>query len=220
MLIDIHTHLKNPPHFALLDQVHFVGIHPWFIDESNIDFQKNEILKKVNNASVKLIGETGLDRLKAKSSIEVQIDLFCWHLSLARDLNLPLVVHCLKAHSDLLNILKNEKNVTKMLIHDFSGNEKELKQYLKFPVYFSFGKSLFREKSKAQNVFKHTPINRLFLETDDSDQYSLEEIYLQASKIKNELALEKEIEKNFLSFFNYPNDICPTNIIKNFGSGI
>lgn len=218
MFIDIHTHIKREPSadvIEFLDNVHFVGIHPWFIKDSFMsDFQ--EIERRHLNENIPFIGETGLDRLKSNVNFDTQLEVFKIHIELSIKLNRPLVIHCLKAHSDFLQLLKEIQYSGKFLIHDFSGGEKELDQYLKYNAYFSFGRSLFRENSKAEMVFKKVPLDRFFLETDDSTQYSIQEIYQRGAELRRLDSLEDQIIKNFLVFFNYANDLRPADIFKNF----
>jgi TatD DNase family protein len=219
MLIDMHSHSlfnQNSNHLVLSDGIHFLGIHPWFIDLDKLEKQKKIIEELIKSKKLLMLGETGLDRLKSSVPIEIQIEVFLWHLEKAYEHNLPIVIHCLKAHSDLLGVLKKDQRTFRLLIHDYSGGEKELKDYLKYDVYFSFGRSLFRENSKAQMVFKKVPLNRIFLETDDSKDLSIDEIYLKAQSIRVDDLIERQIFENFLRFFNYSNDISPSDLIANF----
>lgn len=215
MKIDIHSHQKNKSEFALIDNIHFVGIHPWFIDIHHYKNDLQELKIKYKDNRPRLVGETGLDRLKSKVPFEIQLEVFHAHIDLALMYDLPLVIHCLKAHADFIQILKTIKKFPRAIIHDFSGSEVELKKYLNYDFYFSFGRSLYRENSKAQMVFQKVPENRLFLETDDSLEFSIEMIYQKASDLRPELDFENLIEKNFLTFFNYSNNISATDFIKN-----
>jgi TatD DNase family protein len=215
MFIDFHTHHQHLQELALIDKVHFDGIHPWFIEIDIIEDQMANLEKKLINNELLLIGETGLDRLKSIVDFDLQRTVFLTHLELAKKYNKPIVIHCLKAHSDFLQILKNNYPQLRYVIHDFSGGEAELKKYLKFDIYFSFGKSIFRENSKAQTVFKKVPIDRLFFETDDHQDLKISDVYLKAMEL-TQFDYEKQVEQNFLRFFNYSNDISPADIIKNF----
>lgn len=217
MLIDIHAHhlRETKDSIVFLDNRDFVGLHPWFINPETYqnDFQVMSKRHRANN--IAFIGETGLDKLKSTVDFELQKKVFLNHLALAIELKKPLVIHCLKAHHEFLAILNELKFEGRFLIHDFSGSEQEMKKYLKFDAYFSFGRSLFRENSKAQMVFKHSPIDRIFLETDDDKNLTIEKVYTEASILLNRTDLEDQIMKNFLSFFNYTHDIRPANFPKN-----
>lgn len=217
MLIDIHTHhlLENVEHLQFLDDRDFVGLHPWFINGETYleDFKKVSERHRLNN--IAFIGETGLDKLKSTVDFELQKKVFLDHLQLSIELNRPLVIHCLKAHQEFLAILKEYKFKGKFLIHDFSGSESDMKKYLEYNAYFSFGRSLFREQSKAQKVFKKTPLDRIFLETDDDKKIMIKQVYAEANKLMNRSDLEVIILKNFLTFFNYTDYVRPANFPKN-----
>lgn len=219
MFIDIHSHLDDANEIngiKLQDKVHFVGIHPWFIESNTLDDEKTKIKTMLDRDSWCLIGETGLDRLKSEVEFDLQLDVFNWHLNLAKQYHRPLVIHCLKAHSDFLEILKKNQLSLTFLIHDYSGGESELKEYLKFNIYFSFGHSLFREQSKAQMVFKKVPNERIFFETDDQKNYSIEQIYQKASELVPHLNWESICEKNLESFFRNFKNVSSTDIINHF----
>lgn len=217
MLIDIHAHhlIETKDSIVFLDNRDFVGLHPWFINPET--FQKDfQIISERHRAcNIAFIGETGLDKLKSTVDFELQKKVFLDHLNLAIELKRPLVIHCLKAHHEFLAILNELKFAGRFLIHDFSGSEQEMKKYLKFDAYFSFGRSLFRENSKAQMVFKHAPLERVFLETDDDRNLTIEKVYKQANFLLNRNDLEDQLMKNFLMFFNYSDNIRPANFPKN-----
>jgi TatD DNase family protein len=217
MLIDIHTHHKSTStnSISLLDGEQFVGIHPWNIINDSVESDLEKLFNLHRRFEIPLIGETGLDRLKSSVPFDLQLSVFKKHLSLASELNRPLVIHCLKAHSDFLQLLKVEKWQGRFLIHDYSGGEVELKKYLNYDAYFSFGRSLFRDNSKAQAVVKKVPLERLFLETDDSTEYKIEDVYKQAAIILQRDDLEEKILSNFLTFFRYTDHISPTDFIEN-----
>ncbi len=177
-----------------------VGIHPWDIE--NIDIE-NE-LSKVEYYSLKkniiAIGEIGIDRHK-KISIETQKRIFIKQLEIAEKQNKPVIIHAVKSYSDIIEIKKKRKSNTTWIIHDYKGNQNISENLLAKNCIMSFGKSLIKSP-KIQNIFKELPINSLFLETDNSG-LSIYEIYKQAAYIKNisvEL-LKKRIFQTYLLTF-------------------
>jgi len=217
MLIDIHAHhlVDNLDQIQFLDDRDFVGLHPWFINPLTYTEDFKLVSKRHRENNIAFIGETGLDKLKSPVDFDLQKKVFLDHLKLAIELKRPLVIHCLKAHNEFLEILKAENFQGKFLIHDYSGSEKEMQRYLQYDAYFSFGRSLFREQSKAQMVFKKTPIDRIFLETDDDKNITIKQVYDQAKLLLKRDDLEAQVLKNFLLFFNYTYDIRPANFPKN-----
>jgi len=141
--------------------------------EEAFDYEKYKELAK--DKKVVAIGETGLDYYyKPKSKIKLkglklnQELLFLRHIKLAKELDLPLMIHCRMAHQDLLDILHTQEGVYrgkfKGVIHCFTGNVTQLKEYLHLGFYIGFNGIIF--KLNLKDVIKKTPIDRMVLETD------------------------------------------------------
>jgi TatD DNase family protein len=194
MLINIHTHIRTyqENQLEIVDGEDTIGVHPWKLGELPIN--------KKNNETCLMVGETGLDRSeKYRQSIKDQEISLRIHLETAKHFNIPIVLHCVRAHSDLLHILKEMKFQGKVLLHDFSGNAQEVKAYLKFDVYFSFRRKF--------ELLKIAPIDRVFLETDDQIKFSLHDIYEQAG------IPEEQFEKNLLTFFSDTKNVRSADVI-------
>lgn len=154
-----------------------VGLHP--IHTIN-NFNKNKENKQeffnyqdykqlALSKKVVAIGETGLDyyyKPKNRNKKEVfkqqQKEVFKQHLKLAKELKLPVILHCRMAHQDLIDILKKEK--IKGVMHCFTGNWQEAEQYLKMGLYIGFTGIIF--KIDLSDVISKTPLNRILIETD------------------------------------------------------
>ena len=225
MLVDIHSHnhnVQNFKHFRFIVEKNAVGIHPWellnTVNLISVKEKMNKLKEKVNSA-IMAIGECGLDRRKkGLLLIEDQITVLTWHLDWALEVKKPIIIHCVHAYSDLIKILKTKKYKGKILIHDFSGNIKEAQTLLTFDCYFSFGYRLFNQYSKTAGIFKNLPTEKIFLETDDQKEFTIEDIYQKAMLLlgSDQVNLEVLFEKNLKSFFSDLNNIGPTNIIDNF----
>jgi TatD DNase family protein len=199
MLINIHTHrrTRQENQLEIVIEEDTIGIHPWNLGK----------MPHFNRAAefCLMIGETGVDRSERhKATLPLQKIFLERHLEAAKIFQLPIVIHCVRAHSDLLKILKDRNYTGKILLHDFSGNMEQLSAYLKFDAYFSFRRKF--------EILRQAPIERIFLETDDQEQISLTEIYKQADI--NEL----QFEKNLLEFFSDSKDVRSTNVINYFRS--
>ncbi len=216
-IIDIHCHHKiddpkiieilvadteslflSPP---LTEGPICVGLHPWQID--NVSYERfNTLFKKyLNHPDFFALGEIGLDKA-CETMFDKQIEVFNKQLVTATSLKIPrIVIHSVKAHSEILNSLKVNKVKSKLLIHDFYGNIETAKQYLRFDSFFSFGHKLFKN-SNAQKVISELPIHRIFLETDDQLDYNIFEVYDQAAKLLNlDLqTLKDQLFKNYQMF--------------------
>ncbi|MBN1927833.1 MAG: TatD family hydrolase [Prolixibacteraceae bacterium] len=215
--IDVHTHkfsTKETGVFSLLnyqlpineapdDNRFSAGWHPWDIGNIPIEEIENSLDQVLSSKNLLAIGECGLDRA-IPTSIDWQIEVFMLHLQKAVLHSKPLIVHCVRAYSDLLHIFKKTKSLPKMIIHGFNGNSFEAGKLIRHNCYLSFGKSILSGKSKMVEVLPTIPIENLFFETDDDD-ISIIDVYFRASEILNiKLAdLILQVKKNFNELTGY-----------------
>lgn len=213
--IDIHTHTVIPKtqenrisfynrivgQGTLGDLSHIelfsVGIHPWFIysDKSN-DQLLEQLWEKAKQPEVWMIGEAGLDKLH-EAPLERQLYLFEQQALLAEELHKPLIIHCVKAWSELLALRKKIRPLSPWLIHGFRGKRELAKQLLKENIYLSFGEQF---QSAALQIAWPT---HFFLETDES-KLDIQEIYEKvaaALSVPTEMLME-QIEQNFSLLFS------------------
>ena len=112
------------------------------------------------------IGEIGLDYYWTTETKELQKEVFAEQLDMARRLDKPVVIHNREATEDIMDILKDYKDL-KVQIHCFSTDEKTLKTFMDWGFYISLGGVVtygngYNEKEAAALV----PLDRLMLETD------------------------------------------------------
>lgn len=216
MYIDAHTHnTAAKTHPRIIVGIHTFGIHPWELltsfSRNNFDESWQRFKDKKNYY---VVGECGLDRAReGLASIEDQKHVLIKHLELAEEKKKPIVLHTVRAFSDLLGILKKMKFTQHIMLHDFSGNEVEMKELLKYPVFFSYGSRIF----KNNQMLKLTPRECLLFETDDQTEFSIEDIYKKASESLecNMEELQAIVEKNFLRFLGQLDNVSTADFIKN-----
>lgn len=142
-----------------------VGIHPHDADKFE-DKLKARVRELAGQDKVVAIGETGLDYYRNYAKAENQKILFSYLVRLAKDLNLPLVIHNRQAGEETLKILK-EARPEKAVVHCFSGDTDFLKKCLDAGLHISFTCNLTYKKAQGlREVAKTTPLERLMLETD------------------------------------------------------
>jgi TatD DNase family protein len=142
-----------------------VGLHPHEADKFNQDIE-NELSILAAKEKVVAIGEAGLDYYKNYSAIENQRVLFKAMLRLAKEKNLPLVIHSREAQADTLKILKEEA-IKKAVVHCFSGDELFLRQCLDAGFFISFTCNITYKKAQGlRDLIVKMPLERLMLETD------------------------------------------------------
>ncbi|MBR4286523.1 MAG: TatD family hydrolase [Clostridia bacterium] len=140
------------------------GIHPEEADKEPENYI--EILRKLaENKKCVAIGEIGLDYYWRQDTKEKQKELFVNQILLAKELDLPIIVHDREAHGDTLEILKKHK--PRGVLHCFSGSPETAEEILKLGMYIGLGGALtFKNARKVVEVAGMLPLDRLLLETD------------------------------------------------------
>lgn len=141
-----------------------VGVHPECIDSIEDDYIS--ILKKLaENPKVKAIGEIGLDYHYENYNKDKQIKIFKEQLLLAKELNLPVIVHSRDACEDTLEILEEFK--PDGVMHCFSGSAETAQRIINLGMHISFtGVLTFKNAKKAIKALEAVPMDKLMLETD------------------------------------------------------
>ena len=158
--------LTNKKCLALADKFSFVysavGIHPCNVDSGTAVADIHEYAKHKKCVA---IGEIGLDYYWEPEKKETQKKIFKEQLLLAKELDLPVIVHDRDAHGDVLEILKEYK--PKGVVHSFSGSVEMAEEILKLGMYLGIGGVItFNNAKKLPEVVKMLPLDRLLLETD------------------------------------------------------
>ena len=98
-----------------------IGLHPWLIDTIADKQELNEKLETlVQKYQPDFIGECGLDY--HKPNIELQRQYLKIHIQIANKYNLPIILHCVKAYSDLIGTLKEFSHPNGGIVHAFNGS--------------------------------------------------------------------------------------------------
>lgn len=146
-----------------------VGIHPHDVGNiDNSDLAEISALIKQQKDKVVGYGEIGLDYVKKYSPADVQKKYFSRQLDLAKEHNLPVIIHDREAHADILDILKAHGPFDNGgILHCFSGDLKYAKQILDLGFHISIpGIVTFKNAKELKNVAANIPLDRLLLETD------------------------------------------------------
>ena len=140
------------------------GIHPEEVETVQEDYIET-LRNLAKNEKCVAVGEIGLDYYWRQDTKEKQKELFENQIILAKELNLPIIVHDREAHNDTLEILKKHK--PKGVLHCFSGSVETAKEVLKLGIYIGLGGAItFKNARKAVEVAEILPLDRLLLETD------------------------------------------------------
>ena len=146
-----------------------MGIHPWDIT-ADWEQEFTRIKQYADRDNVTAIGECGIDKLKSPSPLTLQQEIFKAHAILAEEVKKPLIIHCVKGFDELIALHKSIIPQQAWIIHGFRGKPQQAEQLMKAGFYLSFGDKFNEESLKA------TPIERMFIESDESN-IGIHEIY-------------------------------------------
>jgi TatD DNase family protein len=144
-----------------------VAIHPH--NAKSADPQTvTQIKELAQNKKVVAIGETGLDLHYDFSTPQQQQNSFNKHLEIAKELNLPVVIHSREAFDETMEILEEHESGLKSLVfHCYSGDVGQAKIILDKGWYISLtGVVTFKNAETTREVAKYVPLDRLMIETD------------------------------------------------------
>lgn len=145
-----------------------VGVQPNHVAEAMPD-DWSRIVELARQPGVVAIGETGLDRYWDHAPFAQQQDWFDRHLDLARELDLPVVIHCRDCEADIIQQLERHRDGLRGVLHSFTGNEEHAAAFLELGLHLSFaGMVTFSNKSldRLRAVAATVPTERLLVETD------------------------------------------------------
>ncbi|MDH5353368.1 MAG: TatD family hydrolase [Gammaproteobacteria bacterium] len=144
------------------------GIHPHHaLDWSDRSLQTLKSL--ADNASVRAIGETGLDFNRNYSPQDKQIEVFHHQLELARKLGKPVFCHQRDAHDCFLNTLREYRDALRqVVVHCFTDSKTALFDYLDLDCHIGVTGWICDERrgTELQQLVKYIPATRMMLETD------------------------------------------------------
>ena len=145
-----------------------VGVHPHDAEDAEDNYL--DILRELSlEEKVVAIGEIGLDFYYDNSPRDIQRKVFKEQLKLAKELNLPVVIHTRDASQETFDILKEagKDGSLRGIMHCYSGSVEMAKEYIKLGFYISIaGPVTFKNSRVVKDVAKEIPPDKLLIETD------------------------------------------------------
>ena len=196
--IDVNEYLKQND---LFNSPCTLGLHPWYISEQNCSDNLSILEKIISEKSIYAIGECGLDKL-IDVDYNLQIELFKSQILLSEKYKLPLIIHQVKSHDDILKIKREMNPNQPWIIHGTRMKWSIANELLNAGMYLSFGHHLLKSEPHLIETLLQTPIDKIFLETDNS-AIAIDDIFVKAAEIKSmEVTTLKEIVyQNFKTVF-------------------
>ncbi|MDL0430749.1 TatD family hydrolase [Marinobacter sp. TBZ242] len=146
-----------------------LGIHPWYVGEHSSDD-----LNALSDALVKhpgrcvALGECGLDRLHG--TLEDQYPWFEAQVDIASEAHFPLVVHSVKTHDEVYEVLRRKQFAGRVLVHGFSGSYQQASKLIDLGCFIGVGGVITHPRSrKTRETIARLPVDALVLETDAPD---------------------------------------------------
>jgi len=149
-----------------------VGLHPTHLTDE--EFIAEDYFKMAKDSKVVAIGETGLDyyqmwaenKEEEQAAKDAQKELLKKHLVLAKESDLPVILHCRDAYEDLIEFLKKQEKIPGV-IHCFLASREIARQFLALGFYLGFtGIITFTDDQELFEVVKEVPLEKMFIETD------------------------------------------------------
>ena len=152
----------------LEDSFFTIGTHPHHANEINAD--EIQIMREmIKLYKPSCVGETGLDFFRNLSTYDEQIYAFEEQIKLSIEFNKPLYLHQRDAHKDFISLVKKYKNdISKAVVHCFTGTHKELEDYLDLGFYIGLTGWICDERRNVElrESIRSIPLDKLMVETD------------------------------------------------------
>ncbi len=140
------------------------GVHPHDAKDVSKDYL-DQITDLMTFPKMVAIGEMGLDYYRNISESEIQVKVFREQLSLAQQLEKPVIFHNRDADAEVIKILSEFPSITGVA-HCFSSDLKTAEAFIKMGYYISFSGNLTFKNSHLPDVAKELPLDKLLVETD------------------------------------------------------
>ena len=177
-MYNIHNHIADYPDKNVLDigidekeaanaPLFSTGIHPKLIDNTFDDkFKIVSNLAALPNCAV--IGECGID-VFSSATVSEQKEAFIKHLNLAQQYSKPVIIHCVRAYSEIISALNATRFSLPVVMHSYNGNIQTSQQLIRREnIYFSFSDKCLTPNCSASKSLDIIPLERIMIETDDS----------------------------------------------------
>lgn len=142
-----------------------VGVHPHDSKDAPEDLER-KLREFALSERVVAVGETGLDFYRNLSPREIQVEIFERHLSIAQELNLPVIVHVREAYKEAYEILKKFPGM-RGVVHSFSANYTWARKFLDLGFHLGVGGPItYPKNEELRDVVRKVGLDFLLLETD------------------------------------------------------
>lgn len=150
-----------------------LGLHPCDVkldatsEQGNYQTELDQISAAIATHKIYAIGEIGIDLHWDKSTLTIQKEAFLNQIKWAKELNLPIVIHCRDAFDEIMALLEPEKDdKLRGIFHCFTGTREQAKKIIDMNFHLGIGGVLTYKKSGLDQVIKEIDLKHVVLETD------------------------------------------------------
>ena len=179
-----------------------VGWHPGDVKGIKDDSYLEQLAKWAVHPKVVAIGEIGLDYYwKDNAPRDVQLLRLRQQVDLAKEYNLPIIVHDREAHGDIMDFFREEQDKVKAVFHCYSGSLEMAKELIKWGYYLGFGgTATYKTAEKVREILAYVPVEHLLFETDAPYLTPVPHRGKRNNPLYTELVVQKAAELKGISF--------------------
>ncbi|MCF8465410.1 MAG: TatD family hydrolase [Flavobacteriales bacterium] len=143
-----------------------MGIHPCSVNE-NISTELKHVEDELATGRYIAVGEIGIDLFWDKTYIKEQIAAFEQQMEWAKQLSLPVAIHCRDSFDEIFaSVEKAQNGNLKGVLHCFTGNEEQAQKCIELGLHIGLGGVLTFKNSGVAEAIKDIPMEKILLETD------------------------------------------------------
>jgi len=143
-----------------------LGLHPCDVKE-NWQEELRLIKEAIPAHKIYAIGEIGIDLYWDKTTLDIQIEAFKIQVGWAKELKLPIVIHCRNSYDEVLEVLREEHDENlRGILHCFTGTVDQANQLTDMGFYLGIGGVVTYKNSGLDKVVEQVDLKHLVLETD------------------------------------------------------
>ncbi len=141
-----------------------LGLHPWVADQP---CDLDDLAGHLRDSKAVAVGEIGLDAKVDTPAMPTQVAVFEKQLELARDLDLPVILHCRGAFGELADILERFSPRLRGVLHAFTRSPELAERFLRLGLHLGIGGAVTRPRAmRTHETVKAVPLEKILLETD------------------------------------------------------
>ena len=143
-----------------------LGLHPCSV-KANWEAELAAIKQNFTQQKIYAIGEIGIDLYWDKTLLKEQVDAFHAQIAWAKELKLPIVIHCRDAFNEVFEVLEQERGEDlRGILHCFTGNLEQAHHAIDLGFYLGIGGVVTYKNAGLDKIVEQIDLNRIVLETD------------------------------------------------------